>query len=43
MTTNQRIALMTEVRKWMTMIVLPVAATIIVMKNKYLIKYIINR
>ena len=43
MTTNQRIALMTEIRKWTTMIVLPVATTIIVMKNKDLIKDIINR
>lgn len=43
MTTNQRIALMTEVRKWMTMIVLPVAAIIIAIKNKNLIKDIINR
>ena len=43
MTTNQRIALMTEVRKWITMIVFPVAATIIVIKNKDLIKDIINR
>lgn len=43
MTTNQRIALMTEVRKWITMIVLPVAATIIAIKNKDLIKDIINR
>lgn len=43
MTTNQLIALMTEVRKWMTMIVLPVAATIIAIKNKDLIKDIINR
>lgn len=43
MTTSQRIALMTEVRKWMTMIVLPVGAVIIAMKNKDLIKDIINR
>lgn len=43
MTTNQRIALMTEVRKWMTMIVLPVTAIIIAVKNKDLIKDIINR
>lgn len=43
MTTSQQIALMTEVRKWMTMIVLPVVATIIAMKNKDLIKDIINR
>ena len=43
MTTNQRIALMTEVRKWMTMIVLPVSAIIIAIKNKDLIKDIINR
>ena len=43
MTTSQQIALMTEVRKWMTMIVLPVVATIVAMKNKDLIKDIINR
>ena len=43
MTTNQRIALMTEVSKWMTMIVLQVAAIIIAIKNKDLIKDIINR
>lgn len=41
--TSQKIALMTEVRKWMTMIVLPVGAAIIVLKNKDLIKDIINR
>lgn len=43
MTTSQQIALITEVRKWMTMIVLPVVATIVAMKNKDLIKDIINR